>query len=124
MWTSESVRGSRAGPSSRLPHPRRGRPGPGKRLGQRHHGITRLAHRRAEVLMRRRLEPAAEVLLLGQQVAQRLGDGRMVARQADPEQRPDELPGRVDRARARARCRPRASRRRRFEARSVRRFRA
>ena len=76
-------RGSRAGPSSRLPHPRRGLPAPRKRLGQRHHGVPRLAHRRAEVLVRRGLEPAAEVLLLRQQVAQapwRRPDGRAAGR--------------------------------------------
>ena len=58
-------------------------PGPGKRLGEGHHGIAGLAHRSAEVFVRGGLDPAAEVLLLGQQVAEPLGDGRMVAGQAD-----------------------------------------
>ena len=43
--------------------------GSGIRLGQGHDGVSRLAHRRTEVLVGRGLDPAAEVLLLRQQVA-------------------------------------------------------
>ncbi len=95
-WTSVSVRGRRAGPRSRLPHPRKRPAGPRERFGQRHHGVAGLAHRRAKVFVRGGLEPAAEILLLGQEVVECLGNGRMVARHADLEQRPDELAGRVD----------------------------
>ena len=68
VFTSESVRGSRAGPAVAVSPAVQRRPRPGKRLGQGHHGVAGFPHGRAEVLMRCRLEPAAEILLLGQQV--------------------------------------------------------
>ena len=98
--TSESVRGKRAGPDVAVAPSPRGRLRPRKRLRERHHGIAGFAHRRAEVFVRRGLEPTAEILLLGQQVAQRLGERRMVARQADSKQRPGKLASRVDRTAA------------------------
>ena len=100
VCTSESVRGKPGRPIIAVSPSASGSPGSRKCFRQRHHRVSRFAHRRAEVLVGRRLHPAAIVLLLRHQISQRFRDRRMLFPQADAEQRPYKLTCRIDGARA------------------------
>jgi hypothetical protein len=66
-----------------------------------HYGVTGLPHRRSEILVRSGLEPAAERLLFLEQILDGLLQLREgFKRMARLGKRPDNLTGRVDRARS------------------------